>query len=211
MAPPEFSRATAYAAYDTEVREILHLLKFDGQRILAQFVLGEWLTQAILKLRADAAGDLVVVPVPLFAARQRIRGFNQADVLAAAALKRLRKLAPGWNLQLATTALTRIKDTRALYTLAPHQRRASLRGAFRIADASAVRGREVLLLDDIMTTGATARECSRVLLRAGASKVWVATVARAMAESAANHSDVATWDAAPTELVAPNPSQRVQF
>jgi len=194
MAPPEFARAVAFASYDNEIREMLHLLKFDGQRGLAEHVLGEWLAAAVLKLRDEAAGELVVVPVPLFAGRERLRGFNQAGVLAAAAVKRLRKMAPEWKLRVEAGALVRVKDTRAMYALSPHQKRANIRGAFRIADAEAVRGREVLLVDDIMTTGATARECSRVLLRAGATKVWVATVARAMAESVGARSDVATWD-----------------
>ena len=96
--------------------------------------------------------------------------------------------------------LVRVKDTRALYALNPTQRRASLKGAFRVADAEAVRGREVLLIDDIMTTGATARECARVLKRAGAAKVWVVTAARAQPESVlstAQHDDesFAMWDA----------------
>jgi hypoxanthine-guanine phosphoribosyltransferase len=89
----------------------------------------------------------------------------------------------------------------------PHERRKSLRGAFRVTDADAIRDREVLLIDDIMTTGATARECARVLLRAGAAKVWVATVAKAQPESVkvpradtfseSRDSMVARWDAGP--------------
>jgi hypoxanthine-guanine phosphoribosyltransferase len=86
----------------------------------------------------------------------------------------------------------------------PHERRKSLRGAFRVTDAETIRGREVLLIDDIMTTGATARECARVLLRAGAAKVWVATVAKAQPESVRvprtdefGESTVARWDAGP--------------
>ena len=212
MAPPEFARAVAFADYDNEIREMLHLLKFDGQRGLAQHVLGEWLAAAVLKLRDEAGADLVVVPVPLFAERQRSRGFNQAGVLAVGAVKRLGKLAPYWKLRIEADAMIRVKDTRAMYALAPQQRRASLRGAFRIANAEAVRGREVLLIDDIMTTGATARECSRVLLRAGATKVWVATVARAMAESVSavhQSSEVAIWDA--SAMVEPDVGRRVSF
>ena len=98
-------------------------------------------------------------------------------------MKRLRRLEPGWRLTLGSGVLERVKDTPALSALNPTQRRASLRGAFRVADAEAVRGREVLLIDDIMTTGATARECARVLKRAGAAKVWVVTAARALPES----------------------------
>jgi adenine/guanine phosphoribosyltransferase-like PRPP-binding protein len=101
----------------------------------------------------------------------------------------------------------------------PGQRRRALIGAFRIADAQAetLRGREVLLIDDIMTTGATARACSGVLLRAGAAKVWVATVARAQPEApsaAAQHEpyDVALWSApARTRVHEPDIGKRIRF
>src|SRR5579875_778283 len=212
LAPPEFARAVAYAEYDAEMREMLHLLKFDGVRAIAQHVLGEWLAAAVLKLQAQAASELVVVPVPLFAARERSRGFNQSTLLAQAAIKRLRRTNRAWKLTLDTKSLARVKDTRALFTMQPHERRKNLRGAFRVVEVEAIRGREVLLIDDIMTTGATARECARVLLRAGAAKVWVATVAKAQPESvrvlrgdgsgefsgAGEDNDlVARWDAVP--------------
>ena len=178
LAPPEFARAIACGTYDNEIRELLHLLKFDGQRRVAEEILGEQLAAATRRLEIPATELVVVVPVPLFKARQRERGFNQAEVLARAAMKALRRDRPEWKLSL-RPALERVKDTRPLYRLDPRQRRRNLKGAFRIADRDAVRGREVLLIDDIMTTGATARECSAVLLRAGAAKVWVVTVARA--------------------------------
>ncbi len=209
LAPPEFARAVAFAPYDSELRELLHLLKFEGRRALAEEVLGRWLATAILKLREQAAIDLVVIPVPLFAARQRQRGFNQAALLASAALRSLKKLAPEWHLTLAPQALTRIKDTHSLFTLAPHQRRAGLRGAFKVADPAAVAGKEVLLLDDIMTTGATARECARTLIRAGAEKVWVATVARAQPDRLSSDSQVAFWDA--NKVHEPNPRIQRSF
>ena len=122
-------------------------------------------------------------------------------------MKSLRKQRHGWRLKLDTKSFARVKDTHALFTMQPHERRKSLRGAFRVTDAEAIQGREVLLVDDIMTTGATARECARVLLRAGAAQVWVATVAKAQPESVrvpradefgeATESMVARWDAGP--------------
>jgi len=207
LAPPEFARAVAYAEYDAEVREMLHLLKFNGVRQVAGHLLGEYLAKAILKLEDQTARELVVIPVPLFAARERSRGFNQSKLLAEAAVKHLRKMRGGWKLTIDTKALARVKDTRALFAMQPHERRKNLRGAFRVTDAEAINGREVLLIDDIMTTGATARECARVLQRAGVAKVWVATVAKAQPESVrvpradefgeAADSMVARWDAGP--------------
>jgi ComF family protein len=219
LAPPEFSRAVAFAKYDNEMREMLHLLKFEGQRRIAEHTLGWRVADAIRRLRSEAAADLVVIPVPLFAARERQRSFNQAALLAEAAVKRLRRLEPGWRLIVRARVLRRIKDTGALYRLDPSARRHSLRGAFRVVDAAAIRGREVLLIDDIMTTGATARECSRVLLGAGAAKVWVATVARAQPEAALDivreqASSVARWDASPVSkprTIEPDIGKRRSF
>jgi ComF family protein len=219
LAPPAFTRAVAFATYDHEMREMLHLLKFDGRRRMAQAILGERLAQAILQLQPGAASELLVVPVPLFVERERQRGFNQSQLLAKAALESLRRAAPVWRLRLRGDVLQRVKDTRPLYSLDPGQRRRALIGAFRIADAQAetLRGREVLLIDDIMTTGATARACSGVLLRAGAAKVWVATVARAQPEApsaAAQHEpyDVALWSApARTRVHEPDIGKRIRF
>ena len=219
LAPPEFSRAVAFANYDNEMREMLHLLKFEGQQRVAEHVLGQRVAEAARKLRAEAAADLVVIPVPLFAARERQRSFNQAALLAEAAVKRLRRLEPGWRLRVQVNVLSRVKDTGALYRLNPSERRHSLRGAFRVVDAAVIAGREVLLIDDIMTTGATARECSRVLLAAGAAKVWVATAARAQPEGIQRVArqpaqSVARWDATPSgkpRTIEPDTGKRRSF
>jgi ComF family protein len=219
LAPPAFTRAVAFCTYDHEMREVLHLLKFDGHRRMAQSILGERLAQAILKLQSEAASDLLVIPVPLFVQRERQRGFNQSHLLAKAALERLRRAAPSWKLRLCGDILVRIKNTPALYSLDPGQRRRALTGAFRVADAQAetLCDREVLLIDDIMTTGATARACSSVLLRAGAAKVWVVTVARAQPEalsSAVQHEphEVALWSApARTRVHEPDIGKRIRF
>jgi len=214
LAPPEFERAVAYAVYDEEVREMLHLLKFNGMKRIAEAVLGDGMASAVLQLEGFAARELVVVPVPLFGARQRSRGFNQAQVLAEAGVAKLRRLRPSWKLRVEAGTLTRVKDTRAMFAMDPSERRKSLRGAFRVVDAEAVRGREVLLIDDIMTTGATARECARVLVRGGAAKVWVATMARAYGAGAARSArdgDVAMWDAGPEVLVEPAVDLRQRF
>jgi ComF family protein len=165
----------------------------------------------------DKKIELVVVPVPLFGARERERGFNQATVLAEAMLRQMKRLRPAWRLRLESRALLRVKDTRALYRLSPRQRRAALRGAFRMANAEAVSGREVLLLDDIMTTGATANECARVLLRGGAAKVWVVTAAKAQPESVrsvAEPDGAALWSAGAAganRVLEPDIGRRVSF
>jgi ComF family protein len=176
LAQPEFERAVAFGSYQDGLRELVHLLKYDRILGLAE-LLGARLAEAILDLEAEASPELLVVAVPLFASAERRRGYNQALLLANVAIKRLRALRPGWKLQPAHGALVRRKSTASQFELSRRARRRNLAGAFSIAGN--VAGCEVLLIDDILTTGATARECARVLKRAGATKVWVATVARA--------------------------------
>ena len=84
------------------------------------------------------------------------------------------------RLQLAPDLLHRTRDTHSQIGLTSHQRRENMRGAFAVPHAADVKGREILLVDDVYTTGTTATECARVLRRAGASRVWVATVARTL-------------------------------
>lgn len=194
MAPPEFERAMAYAVYEDELREMVHLLKYERMSMVAR-PLGKMLARAIEMLEFEAGKELLVVAVPLFPSKERERGYNQAVLLSDAALVELRKTRPDWKLKAAHQVIRRVKDTRSQYELTPKGRRRNLQGAFAIADGSMLLGCEVLLVDDIYTTGATARACSRVLLRAGASKVWVATASRAQQEM------VASWDASSNTAV----------
>jgi ComF family protein len=195
MAPPEFERAVAYAVYRDELREMMHLLKYERMSGMAR-PLGRMLARAIENLEAEAGRDLLVVAVPLFPSKERERGYNQAVLISDAALRELRKSRPAWRLAAAHDVIRRVKNTRSQFELTPNGRRRNLKGAFEVAGGSQLMGREVLLVDDIYTTGATARACSRVLRRAGASKVWVATVSRAQPEM------VAAWDLASGDVTA---------
>jgi ComF family protein len=187
MVEPEFARAVAYGVYQDELREMVHLLKYEGMRGVAR-PLGGMLARAIETLQDETSAELMVVAVPLFPTKERQRGFNQAVLLADAALKDLKRSRPEWRMRAAHDAICRVKDTQSQFELTPRGRRKNLQGAFAVTEKADLVGREVLLVDDIYTTGATARACAAVLRRAGASKVWVATVSRAQKEM------VAMWD-----------------
>src|SRR5579863_7453119 len=172
-----FERAVAYGSYDSGLRELVHLLKYNGVRPAAK-VLGRMLAESVAALQPAFEQEVVlVVPVPLFRGKVHQRGFNQAELNARAALK---VLPANGRLELAPNLLSRIRDTHSQIGLTSHQRRENLRGAFAVARAQEVTGREVVLVDDVYTTGTTASECARVLRKAGASKVWVAAVARTL-------------------------------
>ena len=175
-AAPAFTRAVAYGAFEDALREAVHLLKYDRVLPAAKF-LGAKLSLALTQLPAEGAGGWVVVPVPLHARRLRQRGFNQAELIARAAL---RDRAGGAGFHLHTKCLVRQRETVPQAGLTRRQRRENIRGAFVVRDAAVVLGRDVLLMDDVFTTGTTIAECARVLLRAGAARVCAATVARVL-------------------------------
>ncbi len=203
---PAFVHAAAYGEYAGTLRALIHLLKYEHVTTVAA-PLGAHLAQVILSL-SDLPSELIVVAVPLHPIKERQRGFNQTILLAEQALLALRQKSPSRQTSPtprctpALRALGRQHATESQSGLTAHERRRNLRGAFFVAEPEQIAGRAVLLLDDIYTTGATARECTRVLLAAGASAVYVATLARSQREG------VAYWDA-PALQRAGQPSQGV--
>jgi len=183
---PAFVRAVAYGSYESGLRELIHLLKFGGVRPAAN-VLGRMLAEAIATLGPDFPLDgVALIPVPLHRTKLHQRGFNQAELIARAAMK----INPARDrLHLCAGVLERKRETASQIGLTSHQRRENLRGAFGVAQPELVKGREVLVVDDVYTTGTTVSECARVLRRAGATKVWVATVARTLKISA-QHAEI---------------------
>ncbi len=182
LAQPPFMRAVSSSVYDGRMRDAIHAFKYDKLRPVAR-PLGRQLAAAIAQLADEAPAELLVVPVPLHRTKYLGRGFNQARLLAAEALVALRRTYPAWRLTLAPQALLRQRATESQAGLTPRQRRLNLRRAFRVSDPSAVTGKDLLLIDDILTTGATARSAAKALLDAGARSVWVATLARARRHS----------------------------
>ncbi|MBI3267594.1 MAG: ComF family protein [Planctomycetes bacterium] len=164
-----FSRALGVASYEEVLRDLIHQFKFQGRVQLSVF-LGELLVE---RVRAErfAEGLDVIVASPLHRRRERERGYNQAALLAE-------RVAQAFLLPLARRGLRKVRETPSQTTLARTARFENLRGAFGVPRPSEVEGRRVLLVDDVLTTGATASEAARTLRAAGATEVRVAVVGR---------------------------------
>ncbi|MGB9105294.1 MAG: ComF family protein [Terriglobales bacterium] len=174
---PVFTRASAYGSNEAGLRDLVHLLKYERVRPAAN-LLGRMLAEVVAEL-AEAFGPQppVVIAVPLHASKMRQRGFNQSELIARAMLK----LKPAaLDAKLNTTVLVRHRATESQTGLTPAQRRDNVRGAFQVARGDQIGGRDILLVDDVFTTGCTVSECARVLRRAGAGRVFVATVVRVL-------------------------------
>jgi ComF family protein len=178
LAPPKFERAVSFGLYQGRMKEAIHALKYDRLHPAAH-KLGRMMAEAIAQLAGEAPAEMLVVPVPLHRSKYAERGFNQARSLAEQALGFLSKSHPQWKLTLASSTLMRLRATESQAGLTPRMRRMNVRGAFSVSDRSAVKLRHVLVIDDILTTGATARAAAKALVEAGAASVWVATLARA--------------------------------
>ena len=186
---PEFDRAVSFGEYAGALRGLIHLLKYD-KVFPAAPVLGSMLAQAITEL--DRAGDntrALIVPVPLHAGKRGERGCNQAELIVRSAVKHLPQ-----RLEVAT-ALKRQRATHSQVGLSREERVTNMRDAFRVTSPESVKGRTVIVVDDVMTTGTTVSECARVLKHAGAERVWAATVARTLKDAVLlNTADCATQE-----------------
>jgi len=193
LAPPPFVRAVAFGLYQDRMQEAIHALKY-GRLQPAARGLGRMLAEAIAQLAAEAPTEMLVVPVPLHRSKFAERGFNQARSLAVHALEALRKTHPEWRLALAPSTLMRLRATESQAGLTPRRRRSNVRAAFSVSDPAAVDSKHILLIDDILTTGATARAAALALVQAGAASVWVATLARARRINEFNRGALATFE-----------------
>jgi len=195
---PPYAKAVAYGSYSGGLRDLIHLLKYE-QVLPAAAVLGRMLVEAITILGPSFGdGPVFVIPVPLYPGKFRQRGFNQSELIAKAALKL--NSAKG-KLKLRDRILERRRETQSQIGQTRHQRRENMRGAFAVAKPEQVSGHEFLLVDDVFTTGTTVSECARVLRRAGASKVWVATVARTL-KAEANYAQANVDEETPMAVAA---------
>ena len=166
--PPAFGRARAVARFeDGPARTLVHRLKYSDRAELCRPIAG-WMTRAGADLLADA--DLLT-PVPLHALRLWRRQFNQAAALA-------REISRQTGKPCDLSVLRRVKATSSQVGLSRAQRAENVQGAFRAAEGATVRGLNVVLIDDVLTSGATANASARALLRVGAKRVDVLVFAR---------------------------------
>jgi ComF family protein len=173
--PPVYDRARAVARYSAAMRELVQSFKYrDRQEGLPLF--GKWLAKAGAELLADA--DLIV-PVPLYVTRLWWRRFNQSALLA-------QSVARVTGVPLDYFVLRRGRRTLSQVGLTADQRRRNVAGAFKVNPARRllVKGRNIVVVDDVITTSATAEACARVLKRAGAARVDVLALARAVEPTA---------------------------
>jgi ComF family protein len=161
--PPHFARAMSYGLFDGTLAAAIHLFKFKRVKRLRK-PLGD------LLLSFDIPNIDALVPVPLTVRGLRERGFNQSLLLAKTFADKTRR-------PFIMDGLLKITDTAPQIGLSKNERHLNLRGAFRTTRK--FQGMKLLLIDDVMTTCSTADECSKALLRAGASEVTVLTLARA--------------------------------
>lgn len=166
--PPDYDRARAVARFDGIMRELVHDLKF-RDRLDARELFGRWLMGAGTDLLTDAD---IVLPVPLTRTRLLSRRFNQSAILAQEVAGRAgRRYEP--------LLLLRTRATPPQVGLSRQQRRENVAGAFAVAPGrqEAVAGAKIVIIDDVITTGATVGSCARVLRRAGAARVDVLALA----------------------------------
>jgi ComF family protein len=167
--PPAYRRARAAVRYDDVARTLVHAFKY-GDRLDLGPTLGRWMAAAGRELTAEADA---LIPVPLHWRRLWARRFNQSALLA-------KIIGTASGVPVVTGALKRVKATRQQVGLTASERARNVQGAFRVPPSARadIVGRRVLLVDDVLTSGATLDACARVLLRAGAADVDVLVFAR---------------------------------
>jgi ComF family protein len=167
--PPVYNRARAAVRFDEISRVLVHALKY-GDRLDLAPMMGRWISRAGREVLAEADA---LVPVPLHWRRLWTRRFNQSAMLAAA-------VSAASGVPMVTDTLKRVKATVQQVGLSRSERAANVHGAFRVPEQgkAAVVGRRLIVLDDVLTSGATVEGCARALLRAGASNVDVLVFAR---------------------------------
>lgn len=166
---PRFDRAASAVRYEGRMREMIQGYKFN-QRLWLRDDFADWL-EAAVRSRFDADAVDAVIPMPITLFHRADRGYNQSAYLASALAKRIGRRVLGG-------AVRRCGHPRRQAGLDELSRRENVKGTFAVRRPDLVRGRTLLVVDDVMTTGSTLSECAAALKSAGAWRVWCATLAR---------------------------------
>lgn len=168
---PYFSLARSVAGYETLILDLIHQFKY-GRNIAAGSALASFMAEFNFS-DIDFTDYSLIMPVPLHIRRLRERGFNQALILARAIGKK-------YQIPVNFSLLKRCKFTLTQTGLDKNAREKNIRGAFAVNDNTKIEGKNIILIDDVYTTGATINQCAKTLIKAGASKVAVLTLARVL-------------------------------
>lgn len=160
---PAFKCARSYGLYEGTLKEAINLIKYYGIKRLSK-PLSEMTFTMLDNKHTDA-----IIPVPLYKKRLRQRGFNQSALFA-------KHLADHTGIPLFLDYLIKTRDTVPQVGLSAKERRKNMKNAFAVINEKLIQGKDVLLVDDVFTTGATVRECSKVLKKSGAKDVYVITL-----------------------------------
>lgn len=160
---PYFEYARSFGRYDGAMKEAIHQLKYYGRRNLASP-----LAELLVNMPIEEID--VIVPVPIHYNRLKTRQFNQSCLLA-------KELSSRTSIPFMLDSLLKIKDTRPQVGLRKQERKLNVKNAFAIKDFASIEGKNILLIDDVITTSATVQECSRVLMKGGAKTVKVISLA----------------------------------
>ncbi len=162
-----FSECICGWEYSNDIKNLISLMKYKGFESLCI-----WIGRIIgRKIKGIIPYDSIIVPVPLHPARKRERGYNQSELITSGILKEISYLSKG-------DFLIRIKNTRPQASLDGEQRQENVRGAFKIKDSAMLKRKTVILIDDVITTGATINNCAVTLMEHGADEVKGVSIAR---------------------------------
>jgi len=167
---PVYEFARAPFIYEGTMLKLIKDLKYDGKKYIAK-TLSQYIFDDYKKNPFDV--DLII-PVPLFEKHQKKRGFNQSELLCSVFKSN------GFIVR--TDVISRIKDTASQTNLLSKEREENVKGAFKILDKRSVKDKNILIIDDVYTTGSTANECAKILIKSKAKKVYVLTVAHTTLE-----------------------------
>jgi len=156
--------------YENEIiRDLIHKLKYQRVHEI-RTVLADLVIRSLDYFTVKIPAEGIMIPIPLYPSRERVRGFNQSALIAEA-------LCPTLGVGYRPDILRKIKKTAPQMGLSAEKRRTNLIGTFNFTDEAAIKDKTIILLDDVKTTGATLEEAARVLRSAGARKIWAITVA----------------------------------